>query len=54
MGNPVAANTYDKTGNLLSTTDGEGKATGYAYDRAGNLLAVAECKNAEEETSLTY
>lgn len=41
----VTTNTYNSSGNLLTTTDPLGNTTTYTYDSLGNVLTVTDAKN---------
>lgn len=45
--------TYDSTGNVLTTTDGEGNTTSYTYDANSRLTSVTEPAIAGETASVT-
>ncbi len=45
--------TYDSTGNVLTTTDGEGNTTSYTYDANSRLTSVTEPEITGEAASVT-
>ncbi len=48
-------NSYDSSGNLLSTTDGNGNTVTYTYDSSGNMLSQSAQVNGQTViTSYTY
>lgn len=51
-GSPVSSSTYDGLGNLLTSTDANGKTTQYAYDPTGNLIQVTDAL--AETTNYAY
>ena len=44
-GTQVTSSSYDSLGNLLTSTDANGKTTEYAYDPNGNLIQVTDALN---------
>jgi RHS repeat-associated protein len=48
----VGSATYDTLGNVLTSTDANGKITSYTYDPNGNLIQITDALN--ETTNLSY
>jgi RHS repeat-associated protein len=51
-GSPVSASSFDSLGNLLTSTDANGKTTQFAHDSRGNLIKVTDPLN--EMTQYAY
>jgi len=49
---PVSSSTFDASGNLLTSTDSNGKTTEFGYDPNGNLIQVIDAVN--ETIHLAY
>jgi YD repeat-containing protein len=47
-------NTYDQDGNLLSTTDGDGNVTVFAYDGAGRKTSETQGYGTAQAATTTY
>src|SRR5260370_29185429 len=51
-GTQVSSSTYDALGDLLTSTDANGKTTEYSYDPQGNLAQVTDALN--DITNFSY
>lgn len=53
-GSIVETSVYDKSGNLLVATDGEGNVTEYTYDEQGRLIKVILVDGTDKSNVTTY